>query len=405
MLDSRIRFLKSMSKDVVINIIANAIPVVLLQFLVHPFIANRLGAEKNGLFVTLLALLHVVVVITSSSLSSTRLLLQKEYEIRNVKGDFNIYVCICLIINTLIVVGGELFYSQEVVWQDLLMITTLSLIWMVKDYLLVEFRLRLDYRKILWNNIFLSSGFLIGLLLFVYMPHWYTIFLFVYILSFVHAVKATKLWREPVKSSIMFSKMSNTFWKIVMAQILGMLVVNFDRLVLYPLIGGALVSIYYSASVIGKMISLVSAPISNVFLSYMVRMERMSINSLNVIYKLSLGGGVIFYIICLLVSPFILELLYPLWKNDSMVYVPITSAIAVVELIVAFTNPIVMKFCHINYQVKFQFVYLLLYAIGGLGLYWGFGLMGFAIGAFCASLIKAILIYSYARKSLSHAVL
>ena len=153
------------------------------------------------------------------------------------------------------------------------------------------------------------------------------------------------------------------------------------------------------------MISLVSAPISNVFLSYMVRMERMSINSLNVIYKLSLGGGVIFYIICLLVSPFILELLYPLWKNDSMVYVPITSAIAVVELIVAFTNPIVMKFCHINYQVKFQFVYLLLYAIGGLGLYWGFGLMGFAIGAFCASLIKAILIYSYARKSLSHAVL
>ena len=404
MLDSKVRFFKSMSKDVAINIMANAIPVVLLQFLVHPFIANKIGAEENGLFVTLLALLHVVVVITSSSLSSTRLLLQKEYEARNVRGDFNLYLCVCVIVNIVVVISGELFYSQEISWRDLLMITILSLIWMVKDYLLVEFRLSLNYSKILWNNIFLSVGFLIGLLLFVYAPYWYTIFLCGYIFSFVHVIGETKLWREPIKTSIMFSKMSNTFWKIVMAQILGMLVVNFDRLVLYPLVGGTLVSVYYSASVIGKMISLVSAPISNVFLSYVVRVESMSINSLNMIYKLSLGGGVIFYMICLLVSPFILDLLYPLWKNDSMAYVPITSAIAVVELIVAFTNPIVMKFCHINYQVKFQFVYLLLYSVGGLGLYFGFGLMGFAVGAFCASLIKAVLIYSYARKSLVHAV-
>lgn len=392
------RMLRSFSFDVTINIIANLIPVFILQIVLQPIIAAKLGAENNGLFVTMLALLHFVVPVTSSALCNSRLLLNDQY--KGEKGDFNIYLLFFSFINFLVVVGGGVFYISNASAADILLLSSLSLIWMLKDYLIVDFRIKLNYTNILINNIVLSIGFLLGLFFFYFFElSWYVIFLLGYLFSLIHVLIKTNLINEPIKKTPLYSKLKKTIWPIIFANLFGLLAVNFDRLFLYPLVGGALVSIYYSASIIGKLISLVSSPVSTVFLSYIVKLDVITTKKLNIIYLIVLSSGVAFYVICLLLSPFLLKMLYPLWAEESMLLVPITSAIAVFDLIISVTNPIPLRFGKINYQIVIQLTYLVVYILMGFLFYNLFGLLGFALGVLVASFVKALFIYIIARKS------
>lgn len=167
--------LNKISKDIIFNIIANLIPVAVLQLIVLPYIANELGDEKNGQFLTVLALLHFIVPITSNSLSTARLLLNQKYQEDKITGDFNLWLSLYAVLNIGLVVIGCLFYFNKINTIDIISICLLSVVWMIKDYLLVEFRLFLTYSKILINNLFLTLGLLIGAYLFNFFSHWYII--------------------------------------------------------------------------------------------------------------------------------------------------------------------------------------------------------------------------------------
>mgnify|MGYP000184840026 FL=1 len=389
------------SKDIVFNIIANLIPAAVLQLVVLPYIARELGDESNGKFLTILALLHFIVPITSNSLSTAKLLLNQKYQEEKKCGDFNLWLSIFGISNTALVVIGCLFYFDGLYSFDIFTICLLSLIWMIKDYLLVEFRLSLTYSKILINNLFLSIGFFIGILIFNYFPQWYVIFICGYSFAIIHAILATTLLQEPIRITDNFNLLSKVIIKLAGANILGLLAVNMDRLLLFPIAGGAVVSIYFSASIIGKMMTLISSPISNVFLSYFVRIKHISLSNLHRLLIITVGLGLIAYFVILLISPFLLEWLYPLWYHESMQYIPLTSGISALELVITLTNPILLRFCGVNTQMKLQTVYFLLYLLCGLLFYQFWGLIGFATGILLATFIKMILTCYHLIKSIS----
>ena len=387
--------LNKISKDIIFNIIANLIPVAVLQLIVLPYIANELGDEKNGQFLTVLALLHFIVPITSNSLSTARLLLNQKYQEDKITGDFNLWLSLYAVLNIGLVVIGCLFYFNKINTIDIISICLLSVVWMIKDYLLVEFRLFLTYSKILINNLFLTLGLLIGAYLFNFFSHWYIIFICGYSVAFMHAVLSTSLLREPFGKTEKFKHLSNVIIKLVAANILGMLAVNMDRLLLFPLAGGAIVSIYFSASIIGKIVTLISSPISNVFLSYFVRIKQLTMKNLYGLLILSGILGIMAYGVILLISPLLLRLLYPQWWAESLKYIYITSGISSIELIVALTTPLLLRFNGVNMQMKIQTIYFLLYAVCGLLLYFWGGLKGFAFGVMLATMSKMCLTCYY----------
>lgn len=392
--------LNKVSKDIIFNIIANLIPVAVLQLIVLPYIANGLGDEKNGQFLTILALLHFIVPITSNSLSTARLLLNQKYQEDKIIGDFNLWLSLYAISNLGLVVIGCLLYFDKVDTIDIATICLLSVIWMIKDYLLVEFRLSLTYSKILINNIFLTIGLLAGTYVFTFFPKWYIIFISGYGVAFIHAVLSTSLLREPFSKTYEFKHLSNVIIKLVAANILGMLAVNMDRLLLFPLAGGVMVSIYFSASIIGKIVTLISSPISNVFLSYFVRIKQLSLRNFYRILILSAILGISAYAIIILVSPLLLKWLYPQWWIESMKYIHITSGISSIELVTALTMPILLRFNGVNVQMKLQTIYFILYLVCGLLLYQFWELKGFALGVMLATLSKMCLISYYLTKKI-----
>ena len=392
--------ISKISKDIIFNIIANLIPVAVLQLMVLPYIANELGDERNGQFLTVLALLHFIVPITSNSLSTARLLLNQKYQENRIQGDFNLWLSLYAVSNIGLVVIGCLFYSDKVDIIDIFAICLLSVIWMIKDYLLVEFRLSLTYSKILINNIFLTLGLLIGTYAFNYLSQWYIIFICGYSVAFIHAVLSTSLLRESFNKTDEFKHLSNVILKLIAANVLGMLAVNMDRLLLFPLAGGAIVSIYFSASIVGKIVTLISSPISNVFLSYFVRIKQLTMKNLCMLLILSGVLGIMAYAIILLISPLLLKWLYPQWWTESMKYIHITSGISSIELVIALTMPLLLRFNGVNMQMKIQTIYFILYMACGLLLYYSGGVKGFALGVMLATMSKMYLICYYLIKKI-----
>lgn len=61
---------------------------------------------------------------------------------------------------------------------------------------------------------------------------------------------------------------------LFIAGLISRLINYADKLLIYPVLGGEEVAVYYAASIIGKMISMLISPISNVVLSYLAKIEK-----------------------------------------------------------------------------------------------------------------------------------
>ena len=164
-----------------------------------------------------------------------------------------------------------------------------------------------------------------------------------------------------------------------------------DRLILYPLLGGVAVSIYYSATIISKLISLAVTPLSTVILSYFSKMESLKRRTFYVMLSVGLTVGAVCYIFCVLIAESILNWLYPKWAAESMQLVYITTACAVVGAVNNIVRPAVLKFRNISWQLLLGGADTVLY----IGLAYTFfligGLKGFCIGLLINAIIQLFL--------------
>ena len=82
---------KDIIKNLCLSFLSYAMPTVVLQFVIQPLIASRLGGELNGQYLTLMSLNYFVIGITASVLNTVRMLQQEEYGKKSLVGDFNVF--------------------------------------------------------------------------------------------------------------------------------------------------------------------------------------------------------------------------------------------------------------------------------------------------------------------------
>lgn len=85
--------------DMILNIVATAIPTIVLQLLILPALAWDMPDEKYGLLVTILAFLNVVPSTMGNVLNNIRLLYNNKYIEKKYEGDFNIILLLLMGIN------------------------------------------------------------------------------------------------------------------------------------------------------------------------------------------------------------------------------------------------------------------------------------------------------------------
>ncbi|WP_054957487.1 hypothetical protein [Paenibacillus dakarensis] len=382
---------KKMIYDSILNIIATSLPLIILQLIILPIIGTILGNSKYGLMVTLVSLTTLISLPLGNVLNNVRLLENENYQKNGLSGDFNVLLVNSIIINSILVIVGTLYYEDHPSFMNIILILGISCLSLVREYLIVSFRLSLNYKGILVNNIILGIGYLFGFLFFYMFGYWQLIYIVGTFFSLLYIIKKSNLLKEGFATTILFKKtsykavvlFSSTFMKTVLSYA--------DKLILFPLLGPTAVSVYYSATVLSKLITRVITPVTSVMLSYLAKMQEFKMKHLVILMSLMTGIGIVGYFIIMAISEPMLYLLYPQWATESAQLISVTAATTVVDLISSIINPIILRFKNINWQLGISGSNLIITVLAVFIFYHLYGLLGFCIGMLISNIIKLIM--------------
>ena len=382
---------KKLILDFVLNIIATALPIFVVQLVILPLV-NKFSTNEYGLIITYISLFTVISQPIGGALDNIKLLAAKNYECIEEKGDFNIYTIYFSILDIIMTVVGYLIISKRISILGLLFIIIISLLSCIRNYWSVFFRINLNYFNILISNILLSVGYVIGYFIYRFTGYWEFIYIIGNLVSLVFIFIKAKPFKEGIKKSKYFKQNLISVIILLVASFLVALTNYVDRLILYPLLGSAVVAVYYASTIFGKIISQFINPINSVILSYLSKSKGVSKKTFLKCLALVCCVAIIGFIFCLLISDFLLDLLYPNLKMDAIKFVPIATATAMVNMIIVTINPFVLKFKNFTWQIVINVINVVFYLGLSFGLYLWIGLIGFYIGILATSLIKLIVL-------------
>lgn len=382
---------KGVIKNFILNFLSFALPTVVLQFVVQPLIAAKLGGDLNGQYLTLMSLNFFLIGISATVLNTVRMLQNEKYEKNNVVGDFNIIFLFYALLLILIMPLGYLLYVKDTNIIDILLYVLIGILYLYHDYIFAQYRLRMQFNKILINNGILIVGYAIGTVLFMFvLPKWQFVFICAYVLTGIYDFANTTFIREPLKKTEFFSETVKKVGSLMVANSLNSSIAYFDKLLLFPLLGGVAVSVYNTASLVGKMLYLVSFPLNSLLLSYLVKIKRFRLASVKKYIFRTVVVLILGYIVCVLVGYPLTDLLYPLWASESHIFIPITVASNLFLLISELINTVLLRYYKISFQMIIQSVNLVMYLGVSLVAMYFWGLLGFSIGVSIVALIKTV---------------
>ena len=372
-----------------LNVVATAIPTIALQLFIQPSMARGMDDNLYGLLVTMLALLNVIPATFGNTLNNIRLIYQKGDDEQ--RPNYQVLLLILAAVNLLLMTLITLLYDRTVTPLSLLLILVVSLFWLAREYYSVAFRIQLNYVNIVISNLIMVLGYGIGFLLFTRLGNWQWVFLMGNLFSLVFIFLKCSLWKEKL---ITDSNFRNISWQMILLMIAGLLtrITNYaDKLLIYPILGGAVVSVYYAATLFGKIVSMAITPISGVMLSYLSKTRGKDDHTFRMTFLLSSAVCVVGYFVCIAISRPILTLLYPQFVNSAMNYIWITTGTMVLTTLVSVINPFVLRYFDMKWQIIINAAYVAAYVSLSMLLLQKFGLYGFCVGTLIATVFKMIL--------------
>lgn len=373
--------------DIMLNIITAAIPIGVLQLVIYPFIAKKTGGDAYGFMLTIYSLWMVISASLGNILNNTRLLLNDEYKAKNTEGDFKrIYLILHAVNAAAVFFMTFVYYKEFNVLHIILSMLAASFVF-AKGYLEVGFRINLNYKAIAVNNLLLTAGYAAGFGLFYISGIWEFIFLFGYGASCLYCRFKTSLMKESTAKTELMPKVVNHVCSLGFSAIIASIVAYADKMVLYPLMGGYVVSVYFAATVLGKVISLLIGPVTSVMLSYISKWDESRMKLGAKIMLLSAAVSVAGYFIVFFLGKPVIGLLYPQWIDDIVKILPVTTLTIMISVMVHIINPFVLKFCNIRWQMGISGIEAVAYFGAALILWHFYGLMGFCIGTVIGKLV------------------
>ena len=168
-------------------------------------------------------------------------------------------------------------------------------------------------------------------------------------------------------------------------------------------IGGHNVSVYNAAAVVSKMMSLVSVPLRNVFLSYIVDKDGISVprDKRRKLPLLAAAGTVVLYGGFYAASVLACRILYPQFFDAAIRCIPIVLLAILFETYAGLLKVYLLRFEKASLQTVTSFVKLSLYLVGVLILnkLCSMGLLGFCFAILIADGVHFIIVLACFIKS------
>ena len=385
---------KKQKMQPILNLMYSVIGLVffngIIQFVLYPYLNRQLGEESFGIVLTLLSLIAIVSGSFGTATNNARMVNVLEKETKN--GDYN---TILLILNAVgfAVVTIFLVVAKVFDWTNVIFINLLMFITTFRYYADVEYRKKLKYFSFMIYYVLIGIGYVIGRFLYMVLPIWQVSMLIGEALALLFVLVKGDIF----KKFFQCSAHRNRVWRITCSLFIGELIANLilhsDRLLLFYLMDGNAVTVFYAASLVGKLAALVTVPLTGVIMGYLARFQgefpkKYILIYLTGIFVMGALGFVVFY----LISPFFIEKLYPNVYDEAMKILLFAILSQIVFFCSNLLNILILKFYKSIVQLIFSLVYLAIFIVSCiLGIHYA-GLLGFSIGAFIGTSVRILLL-------------
>ena len=369
----------SFAADVLLSMSAFTLPIIAIYFFVQPGMAKVLGSEAYGIALTSIAVVQFLDSSFIGALSNIRLLQsgdddEPDYSQGTLLAILPILVILMFLVSALaeLVLG---YFSLL----NCMLTGTILISMSCFDYLLVEFRIKINYRKIVFANTLLIVGLAIGFCLFEFTRLWQLIYIVGYSVGLIYPLFENRPWNKIRVRHDALHRLLSRYAKLSMSNLMTYLVAYGDRLILFPLAGASSVSLYAAAAVASKAVSFVTTPLSSVLLSYLVKISEIKIAKRRFIAG-TIAMPVLIAVVCLVFLPiswFLSSVLYPQWFNEASHYIAIIVIAITIGNFANIANSIILRFAGTGYQAWISATRMVVFLVLGLVLTASFGLLGF----------------------------
>lgn len=297
--------------NLIYSIGAVAIFNMVIQLLVYPDFERKLGEESYGVALSVISLLAITAGTFGYAVNCARLLgIEKG---RTASSDYNFILLLMGIVGSVIGVvyisGLGMDSPQSLILYVVLMFTT-----MLRYYSEVEFKINTNFLGYMIYYILISIGYVLGLFVFHINGEWMIPLIIGESLSVLYVVIKGKIYRKP------FIKPTAHLWGVVgsigfifFSALIDNVTLHADRILLLAITGdGSAVTVYYIASLVGKVVSMLTLPINAILISYLVRYDGGLTKKL---WTVTIAAAAVFGLLgfgaCMLVSPILIKILYP----------------------------------------------------------------------------------------------
>lgn len=370
--------------------IATFLPIFTLQFFILPKIASDLTSETYGNILVVVAYIYMFSASFGSVLNNSVLIHNQKYQRKSIFNDYNLTLLLFIFCNSIIITVGLPILYKALDLKDYLLLLITSNTLILNTYLSVEFRMKINYKKIVYYNLFLVIGHIIGYFIFKFSDEWIYIYLCGFLCSFGYLIFNTHIIQYRIQKTQLFH---TTFKETLLLWGAGFLVsvgTYIDRLIIYPILGGTAVAVYYIATIMGKTIAMALTPITGVFLSYLSKSENISNKLFLKVLIFSVILNVILYCGIIIISEPILNFLYPDLAGEAIKYIYLTTGIVVLSTIINIINPFLLKYIKGIWHVSINIVFILIYMILSILLSMQNGLYGLCTAILIAHFVKLI---------------
>lgn len=342
-------------ESIVLSVAGIGVYNAVLQLLIYPLLSRSIGAEAFGQALTLLSVQTVPAIAVGAGINYARMANVPRFEAIN--GDYNRCLLPGLLGVAAVSVGalgvlGALHPASFVLYPLLGMLMTL------RYYGSVAFRLEINYRKNAVFYILIAAGYAAGLLLFRATGLWETPLLCGEAASIVYVSLASRVFRRPFfTSSTHVSEVRRSCAALTPAQLFAYLTLHADRLLIGTLLSGTHVTVFYTASLLGKAMAMLTEPIAGVAIGYLARAKRFGRRGFLLCAAGSLSLGAVCCLAFLPLSPFVIGLLYPDAAAEAAPYFMIANGGQIVYFTANLLLVIVLRFAAEKYQLYINIAY------------------------------------------------
>lgn len=384
---------KAFMGDMAINMIAATIPVAVLNIVIYPSLAVTLSTDEYGTLTTCIGLVNFVNGIWGSSIAFTRLLDKKEnIKVKNYSVLLVLYIVLAMVMNIVMMLLTGCFMKNS----NPLLLSICVILLIINNYLIVEYRLILSYKRILISNLFGALGYICGLLFLslIRTNRWEWVFVFGYGFAVIYNLVTTQIWKSKLEIDSDFPKVFKETGVLVVTSSISGASTYLDKLIIFPVLGATSMAYYQTASIISKVIPMFASAISNVLLSYLVKLKSLSYKTYSLFICFLVVFSILGLVACNTIVPLVINFLYPSYYEYCLAIIPYANIVAILQMFYSFVFPLTLRFCEKKMQYYVQLGRLVPYLFLTIILIKKFELSGFCIATIIAQIIQILIIIS-----------